>query len=169
MTIYEEFGHFDGLKIAIVGDITSSRVARSNMQALHHLGAELYFAGPDYWYDSQFDKYGKHVDLDDVIDQINVAMLLRVQHERHAGDENEDQFSAASYHEKYGLTNKRYHQMKKEAIIMHPGPINRDVEFSSNLVEAEKSRFFRQMQNGVFMRMAMIEAVLRGNHLGGLQ
>lgn len=169
MTIYEEFGHFEGLKIAIVGDLTSSRVARSNMQALHQLGAELYFAGPDYWYDKQFDKFGKHVDLDDVIDQINVAMLLRVQHERHAGDENEDLFSATNYHEKYGLTNNRYQKMKKEAIIMHPGPINRDVELSSNLVEAERSRFFRQMQNGVFMRMAMIEAILRGNHLGGLK
>ena len=85
MTIYEEFGHFEGLKIAIIGDITSSRVASSNIQALHHLVAELYFAGPDYWYDEKFDKYGKHVSIDEIIDQVDVAMLLRIQHERHAG------------------------------------------------------------------------------------
>ena len=59
--------------------------------------------------------------------------------------------------------------MQSDAIIMHPGPINRDVELSSNLVEASKSRFVQQMRNGVFMRTAMIEAVLRGNHLGGLE
>lgn len=169
MTIYEEFGHFKDLKIAIAGDITSSRVARSNMELLHQLGAKLYFAGPEYWYDQKFEKYGERCELDDVIDQLDAVMLLRVQHERHAGDNNENDFSAVNYHEKYGLTNKRYQQMKKEAIIMHPGPINRDVELSSNLVEAERSRFFNQMQNGVYMRMAMIEAVLRGNKLGGLK
>lgn len=168
MTIYEEFGHFDGLKIAIVGDITSSRVARSNMSLLHQLGAEIYFAGPNYWYDEKFDQYGKHCQLDDVVDQVDVVMLLRVQHERHDEDKNEGNFSALQYHEEFGLTNARYNKMKEDAIIMHPGPINRDVELSSNLVEAPKSRFFAQMQNGVFMRMAMIEAVMRGNQIGGL-
>ncbi|HIX02424.1 MAG TPA: aspartate carbamoyltransferase catalytic subunit [Candidatus Ligilactobacillus excrementigallinarum] len=169
MTIYEEFGHFDNLKIAIVGDITSSRVARSNMQLLHQLGANIYFAGPDYWYDDKFEKYGKHCKIDEIIDQVDAVMLLRVQHERHDADQNESRFSALEYHEKYGLTNARYKQMQSDAIIMHPGPINRDVELSSNLVEASKSRFVQQMRNGVFMRMAMIEAVLRGNHLGGLE
>ena len=108
MTIYEEFGHFDNLKIAIVGDITSSRVARSNMQLLHQLGANIYFAGPDYWYDDKFEKYGKHCKIDEIIDQVDAVMLLRVQHERHDADQNESRFSALEYHEKYGLTNARY-------------------------------------------------------------
>ena len=63
MTIYEEFGRFEQLKVAIVGDITHSRVAKSNMQILKRLGAELYFAGPEQWYSDEFYVYGKHVDL----------------------------------------------------------------------------------------------------------
>ena len=89
-------------------------------------------------------------------------------HERHAGDPNEKKFDAQAYHEKYGINQKRYDQLKDDTIIMHPGPINHDVELAGKLVEAPKSMFFKQMQNGVFMRMAMIEAVMRGRHLGGL-
>ena len=96
-------------------------------------------------------------------------MLLRVQHERHAGDANEDQFDAQKYHEEYGINQARYDRLKDDCLIMHPGPINHDVELAGNLVEAPKSAFFRQMHNGVFMRMAMLEAVLRGRHLGGLK
>lgn len=168
MTIHEHFGHFKGWKVAIVGDITNSRVAKSNMELLNRLGAEVYFSGPDYWYDSAFDKYGKFEELDKLIPEMDVMMLLRVQHERHAGDPNEKKFDAQAYHEKYGINQKRYDQLKDDTIIMHPGPINHDVELAGKLVEAPKSMFFKQMQNGVFMRMAMIEAVMRGRHLGGL-
>ncbi|WP_010580021.1 aspartate carbamoyltransferase catalytic subunit [Liquorilactobacillus vini] len=165
LTIYQQFGHFDGLKIAIVGDLTNSRVARSNMQLLTRLGAEVYFSGPEYWYDQQeFSQYGQYLPIDQLIGQMDVMMLLRVQHERHA---NESQFDAQNYHQKYGLTNARYQQMKDKAIIMHPGPINRGIEIDSKLVEAPKSRFAQQMKNGVFMRMAMLEAVINGRHLGG--
>ena len=93
-------------------------------------------------------------------------MLLRVQHERHGATE-EQTFSKESYHQKYGLTTDRYAKLKADAIVMHPGPINRDVEFDSSLVEAEKSSFKAQMQNGVFMRMAMLEKVIEGRELGG--
>lgn len=168
LTIYEEFGHFKGLKVAIIGDITNSRVAKSNMQLLTRLGAEVYFSGPKYWYSHEFDSYGQYLDVDELLPQMDVVMLLRVQHERHAGDQNEADFSAAAYHEKYGLNQARYAKLKPQAIIMHPGPINRDVEWASELVEADKSRFYQQMQNGVFIRMAMIEAVMRGRKLGGL-
>lgn len=168
LTIYEEFGHFAGLKVAIIGDITNSRVAKSNMQLLTRLGAEVYFSGPKYWYSHEFDSYGQYLDVDELLPQMDVVMLLRVQHERHAGDQNEADFSAAAYHEKYGLNQARYAKLKPQAIIMHPGPINRDVEWASELVEADKSRFYQQMQNGVFIRMAMIEAVMRGRKLGGL-
>ena len=168
MTIHEHFGHFKDLKVAIVGDITNSRVAKSNMELLTRLGAKVYFSGPEYWYDKQYDKYGEYLPIDELVAQMDVMMLLRVQHERHAGDPNEAKFDAKRYHDKFGINQKRYNAMKDDAIIMHPGPINHDVELSGNLVEAPKCRFVRQMENGVFMRMAMIEAVMRGRNLGGL-
>ena len=168
MTIHEHFGHFKDLKVAIVGDITNSRVAKSNMELLTRLGAKVYFSGPEYWYDKQYDKYGEYLPIDELVAQMDVMMLLRVQHERHAGDPNEAKFDAKRYHDKFGINQKRYNAMKDDAIIMHPCPINHDVELSGNLVEAPKCRFVRQMENGVFMRMAMIEAVMRGRNLGGL-
>lgn len=157
MTIYEEFGRFEGLKIVIAGDLTHSRVAKSNMQILKRLGASLFFAGPSEWYAAEFDAYGQHVSLDEIIDQVDVLMLLRVQHERHNGNKS---FSKEEYNCLHGLTQKRYAQMKDTAIIMHPAPVNRDVEIADHLVEAPKSRIVQQMQNGVFVRMAILEAVL---------
>lgn len=167
LTIYEEFGKFAGLKIAIVGDITNSRVAKSNMELLHRLGAKLFFSGPKYWYSEAFERYGEYRPLDELVAEIDVLMLLRVQHERHQGDQNELVFSPTKYHQEFGLTKERYQKLKADAIIMHPGPINRDVEFASELVESKKSRFKAQMQNGVFMRMAMLEQVLKDRGLGG--
>lgn len=169
MTIYEHFKKFNGLKVAIIGDITNSRVARSNMELLTAMGAKVFFSGPDYWYDKKFDRYGTFANLDDLLPEMDVVMLLRVQHERHQGDPNENDFDKKKYHEKYGIGQRRYELLKDDAIIMHPGPINHDVELAAELVEAPKSMFFKQMQNGVFMRMAMIEAVLRGRNLGGLE
>lgn len=169
MTIFEEFGHFKDLKVAIVGDITNSRVARSNMQLLNRLGATVYFSGPPEWFSTEFAEYGQYLPLDQLVEQVDALMLLRVQHERHTNQKEEASFSAADYHKKYGLTEKRYERLSKSAIILHPGPINRGVEMAAQLVEAPKSRFVRQMQNGVFMRMAMLEAVINGRNLGGLK
>ncbi|MBD9891558.1 aspartate carbamoyltransferase catalytic subunit [Enterococcus faecalis] len=159
MTIYEEFGGFEGLKVAIVGDITHSRVAKSNMQLLNRLGAEIYFSGPEEWYDHQFDVYGQYVPLDEIVEKVDVMMLLRVQHERHDGKES---FSKEGYHLEYGLTNERVTRLQKHAIIMHPAPVNRDVELADELVESLQSRIVAQMSNGVFMRMAILEAILHG-------
>ncbi|EKE3388739.1 aspartate carbamoyltransferase catalytic subunit [Enterococcus faecalis] len=159
MTIYEEFGGFEGLKVAIVGDITHSRVAKSNMQLLNRLGAEIYFSGPEEWYDNQFDVYGQYVPLDEIVEKVDVMMLLRVQHERHDGKES---FSKEGYHLEYGLTNERATRLQKHAIIMHPAPVNRDVELADELVESLQSRIVAQMSNGVFMRMAILEAILHG-------
>ena len=159
MTIYEEFGGFEGLKVAIVGDITHSRVAKSNMQLLNRLGAEIYFSGPEEWYDHQFDVYGQYVPLDEIVEKVDVMMLLRVQHERHDGKES---FSKEGYHLEYGLTNERATRVQKHAIIMHPAPVNRDVELADELVESLQSRIVAQMSNGVFMRMAILEAILHG-------
>ncbi|MCP1639267.1 aspartate carbamoyltransferase catalytic subunit [Streptococcus gallinaceus] len=159
MTIYEEFGGFEGLKVVIAGDITHSRVAKSNMQILKRLGAEIYFAGPSQWYSDEFDVYGQHIAIDDMIEEVDVMMLLRVQHERHDGNES---FSKEEYNRCYGLTDDRYKRLKSTAIVMHPAPVNRDVEIDDHLVEAPKSRIVRQMTNGVFVRMAILEAVLNG-------
>ena len=98
-------------------------------------------------------------DSDEIVDQVDVMMMLRVQHERH---DSERGFSKETYHKTYGLTYDRYDKMKPSAIIMHPAPVNRDVEIADRLVEASKSRIARQMQNGVFVRMAILEAVLNG-------
>lgn len=169
MTVHEHFGHFKGLKVAIVGDINYSRVAKSNMEMFNKLGAEVYFSGPEYWYDHKFDKYGKFLSIDELVDKVDVLNLLRVQHERHAGDPNEAGFSEESYFKKYGINHDRYNRMKDNAVIIHPGPINHNVELAGDLVESPKSLYVTQVVNGVFMRMAMLESVLRGRHLGGLE
>ncbi|MGX7243272.1 aspartate carbamoyltransferase catalytic subunit [Enterococcus quebecensis] len=159
MTIYEEFDNFEGLKVAIVGDITHSRVAKSNMQMLKRLGATIFFSGPEEWYDKQFEAYGHYMPLDEVVETVDVMMMLRVQHERHDGSEI---FSKEEYHQNYGLTVERAKRLQKHAIIMHPAPINRDVELADPLVEGIQSRIIQQMSNGVYMRMAILEAVLQG-------
>ena len=159
MTIYEEFGTFENLKVAIVGDITHSRVAKSNMQMLKRLGAKVFFSGPREWYTEEFEVYGRYLPLDELVEQVDVMMMLRVQHERHDGEES---FSKEEYHQKYGLTEARAEKMKKHAIIMHPAPVNRDVELADSLVEAMQSRIITQMSNGVYIRMAILEAVLTG-------
>lgn len=159
MTIHEEFGYFAGLKVAIVGDITHSRVAKSNMQLLNRLGAQIFFSGPEEWYDKQFEVYGHYLPLDELVEEVDVMMLLRVQHERHDGTEI---FSKEDYHNAYGLTIERSKRLKQGAIIMHPAPVNRDVELADSLVESIQSRIIEQMSNGVFMRMAILEAILHG-------
>lgn len=159
MTIYEEFGRFKGLNVAIVGDITHSRVAKSNMQMLKRLGANVFFSGPDEWYDAQYEAFGTFMALDELVPNMDVIMLLRVQHERHDGTEL---FDKEAYHQAYGLTEKRASLMAKQAIIMHPAPVNRDVELADSLVESLSSRIVMQMTNGVFMRMAILEAILEG-------
>ncbi|MGX7058905.1 aspartate carbamoyltransferase catalytic subunit [Vagococcus humatus] len=159
LTIYEEFGDFDQLKIAIIGDITHSRVAKSNMQMLKRLGAKVYFSGPKEWYDPKFEAYGHYLPLDELVEEVDVMMMLRVQHERHDGGTS---FSKESYHQQYGLTNERAAHLKPQTIIMHPAPVNRDVELADALVECPKSRIVQQMHNGVYMRMAILEAILEG-------
>lgn len=157
MTIYEEFGRFEGLKVAIVGDLTHSRVANSNMQMLKRLGAEVYFSGPEEWYDPAFDEFGTYLPIDELAPLVDVMMLLRVQHERH---EYYGNFSKEKYLAMHGLTEEREQKMKEMAIIMHPAPVNRDVELQGSLVECERSRIVQQMTNGVYTRMAILEAVL---------
>ncbi|MFC6465632.1 aspartate carbamoyltransferase catalytic subunit [Marinilactibacillus sp. GCM10026970] len=158
MTIYEEFKTFQNLKIAIAGDIRHSRVAKSNAQILKKLGAEIYFTGPEEWMDASLQTYGTHVEMDALIDKVDVLMLLRVQHERHSN--LEQVFSKEDYLKKYGLTVERERRMNEKSIIMHPAPVNRGVEIATELVECQRSRIFKQMENGVYARMAIIDSLL---------
>ncbi len=159
LTIYEEYGDFENLDIAICGDLSHSRVANSNMKMLKRLGANLYFCGPTEWYNKKYEAYGTYLPIDDVVNQVDVMMMLRVQHERHDEDSI---FVKEDYHKAYGLTVARAKEMKEGAIIMHPAPVNRDVELADELVESYQSRITQQMSNGVFMRMAILEAILHG-------
>lgn len=165
MTIFEHYGSFEGLKVGIIGDLSHSRVAHSNAEILTRLGAKMYFGGLDAWYTPEFAEIGPHMDVDDLCREMDVVMLLRVQHERLSAEENKN-FSKSDYFEKYGLNMDRVNLMKDDAMIMHPAPINRGAEIADDVVECNKSYIFPQMSNGVYMRMAMIEAVLEGDNAG---
>lgn len=158
MTIQQEFGKFKGLKIGIVGDVKHSRVANSNAEVLRKLGAKVYFSGPEKWFDEGAIINGTYLSIDDLVKEVDVLMLLRIQHERH--DEEAGKFSVEKYHKKFGLTKEREKKMKKNAIIMHPAPINRGVEIADELVECKRSRIFKQMENGVYARMAILKNAL---------
>jgi aspartate carbamoyltransferase catalytic subunit len=161
LTIYEEYGHFQGLKVGIVGDLIHSRVARSNAIALHRLGAEIVFSGPKEWIDQELLQYGSYEDIETLTETVDVLMLLRIQHERHeVGGEKVD------YHQAFGLTVEREKRMKQGSIIMHPAPVNRDVEIADSLVECERSRIFKQMENGVYVRMAVLKRALQQSEGG---
>lgn len=159
MTMYENFGKIKGLKVVIVGDIKNSRVARSNYNVLTRLGAEVKFVCPEIFKDTTL---GEVVNFDDILENVDVLMMLRVQHERHDGKEK---FDKEEYHKNFGLTKERYNKLKKEAIIMHPAPVNRGVEIDSELVESEKSKIFTQMTNGMYMREAILEKIIKDNNL----
>ena len=157
MTIKQEFGSFKDLKIAIAGDVKHSRVANSACDILRKLGAKVYFSGPREWFDEGSLMNGTYREIDGLIPEIDVLMLLRIQHERH---HQKIKYSPEEYLRKYGLTKEREKKMKPNAIIMHPAPVNRNVEIDSDLVECSRSRIFKQMENGVFARMAILKNTL---------
>lgn len=149
-TMYDEFGTFEGLNVLICGDIAHSRVAASNKDALERLGANVRFCGP-----KEFEREGFEMsDMDESIGWADVVMMLRIQRERGA---TLGEMSDEEYLHQYGLDHRRYAMMKENAIIMHPAPVNRGVEIASDLVECGKSRIFKQMENGVLVRKAVIK------------
>ncbi|CAG9619780.1 aspartate carbamoyltransferase catalytic subunit [Sutcliffiella rhizosphaerae] len=161
MTIYQEFKRFAGLKITIIGDIRHSRVARSNEDILQRFGAEVRFVAPPEWMDESYQP-NTYITMEEAIQTSDVIMLLRIQHERHDSDNG----GLDEYHQKYGMTIQREKEMKAGAIIMHPAPINRGVEIASELVECGRSRIFKQMENGLYMRMAVLKKSLTSNEGG---
>ncbi|MCZ8511260.1 aspartate carbamoyltransferase catalytic subunit [Paenibacillus filicis] len=155
-TIREQFGEFRGLHVAIVGDVQHSRVARSNLWALKTLGARVSFCAPPGMQAPELAEHAPYVTIDEAL-TADVVMMLRVQLERHEGTLLS---SAAEYRASYGMTVERAGMLKPHAIIMHPAPVNRGVEIDDELVESPKSKIFRQMSNGVPIRMAIIERAL---------
>lgn len=153
-TILEKKGSFDGLRVAIVGDILHSRVARSNIYCLSKLGAKVRVVGPPtlipYDLPSNVEKY---YDIKEGLKDVDVVMALRIQLER----QGKGFFpSTKEYFKLWGLDRHKFNFAKKGAIIMHPGPMNRGVEISSDLVNSESSVILEQVTNGIAIRMAVL-------------
>ena len=154
-TVREKKGKIEGLKIAIVGDIRHSRVARSNIYGFSKLGAEVVVVGPPTMIPPGIEKLGCKVsyDLDQVIPEMDVIMMLRIQLERGSA-----RFfpSLREYSRLYGLNEKRLSRAKKDVLIMHPGPVNRGVELSPEVADGPYSVILEQVENGVAVRMALL-------------
>jgi aspartate carbamoyltransferase catalytic subunit len=153
---------FSRLKVAIVGDVRHSRVARSDLQALRALGAgEIRVCGPASLLPDADTLQGCVVshDLDAALEGVDAAMMLRLQRER-----MEEGLIASldDYHRDYGLTATRLKRAAPDAVVMHPGPINRGVEITDEVADGPQSLILRQVSNGVAVRMAVLEALLRG-------
>lgn len=155
LTVKQEFKSFEDLSCVIVGDINHSRVAHTNIEVMKRLGMKVYIVGPEEFLKGEEET--KRVNLDDVIDKVDIVMLLRVQLERHS---EKMKLTNEEYNKQYGMNLERVNKMKKDAIIMHPAPFNRGVEITDEVVECEKSRIFKQMENGVFVRMAVLNMAL---------
>ena len=157
-TIRERFGKVAGLKVAIVGDIVNSRVARSNIWALTKMGAEVILVGPPTLLPRTFEKLGARVvhTFDEVIGQVDVINMLRVQFER----TKSSQFpTVREFTRFFGLTADRFARCKKDVFIMHPGPMNRGIEISSSIADGPQSGILRQVTNGLSVRMAALYLV----------
>lgn len=150
LTLQNEFHTLSGLKVVICGDILHSRVAASNKETLERLGSQVVFAGPKEWEREGYPT----MDFDKAIEWADAVMMLRIQLERGAGMAG---MTKEEYLQTYGLTKERYARMQDHAIVMHPAPVNRGIEIDSDLVEAEKSRIFEQMHNGMLVRKAIIK------------
>jgi aspartate carbamoyltransferase catalytic subunit len=154
-TIREKFGDLAGRKIALVGDITHSRVARSNIHGLKKLGAEVGLIGPKTLIPGAMKDMGVavHHNLDEVLDHYDVFNILRIQMER----QRRGMFpSVREYHHLYGIDQKRLARMKPGVLIMHPGPINRGVEISHEVADGKNSVILQQVSNGLAVRMAAL-------------
>jgi aspartate carbamoyltransferase catalytic subunit len=154
-TIRKHKGRLDGLKIAIVGDIAHSRVARSDMWAMTKLGAEVIFVGPPTLMPSEVGKLPVTVSysLDECIEKVDVINMLRIQFERQAANPFP---SVREYSHYYGLTVDRMKKAKKDIMVMHPGPINRGLEMESEVADGANSVILEQVSNGVAVRMAAL-------------
>lgn len=160
MTIMERKPAFDQLKIVIVGDLRHSRVANSFQEMCAVMGVgELVLVAPPVWQPEHTHHGRVTASLKDGLDQADVVMCLRVQHERIKDSEH---FDLTRYRQHYAITEHAIAYAKPDAIVMHPGPINRGVEIDSDTADGPQSVILQQVQNGVFMRMAILESLVKG-------
>ena len=157
-TIREKRGSLEGLKIAIVGDIAHSRVARSNIWAMTKLGAEVILVGPATLMPAKVHELPVRVcyDLDEVIEELDVINMLRIQFERMGGAPFP---SVREYQRFFGLTVERMKRAKSDIVVMHPGPINRGLEIDSEVADGKNSVILQQVSNGLAVRMAVLYLV----------
>lgn len=163
LTIRQHFGTLDGLKIGIVGDIKHSRVARSDIQAFSTLGADVTMVAPRTLLPvvpEVFDARASE-DLDEVISELDVVYVLRVQAERGGASVFP---SLPEYTARYGITKERFARLKPEAIVLHPGPMNRGVEIEGTVADDPRALILDQVFNGVAVRMAVLFRLLGGEH-----
>jgi aspartate carbamoyltransferase catalytic subunit len=157
-TLWRRWKGFEGRRVAIVGDVLHSRVARSNLHALHTLGAELVICGPTTMVPVGLARPRVTVttDLDVALDGVDAVMMLRIQKER----QGEALFpSSGEYHRRWGLTVTRAARLKPEALVLHPGPVNRGLELAPEVADGPRSVILEQVENGVAVRKAALEAV----------
>jgi aspartate carbamoyltransferase catalytic subunit len=160
LTLRQEFGRLDGVRMAIVGDIRNSRVARGHLIALPVLGVEITLVGPTPFLPPA-NPWGVRTstDLDEELGDIDVVYLLRIQSERGSSARIP---STAGYARRYGMNEDRLSMMKPTGVVMHPGPMNRGVEIDDVTADGERSLILRQVANGIPVRMAVIAKALEG-------
>ena len=160
-TLQEKWGSLQNRSALIVGDIASSRVARSNVLAMRKLGMQVCVCGPRTMLPVGLDQLGVEStsDFDEAIQSADVVMMLRMQRERH----KDVLFpSLSEYAERYCLTGERLRRAKEGVVVMHPGPINRGVEIAPEVVDGLASVILQQVANGVAVRMALLYLILGG-------
>ncbi len=162
-TMREELGRLEGLKVAIVGDIDHSRVARSNINALNKVGAEVLLVAPRSLLPEKIESMGARTtgSIDEALEWCDVLYLLRIQMER----VDESRFpSLREYTLQYGLTQTRWSRLKRKPLVMHPGPMNRGVEIASGVADEVETVITGQVAAGVAVRMAVLYDLLGGSH-----
>lgn len=157
----EGSGDLSGVRVVIVGDVLHSRVARSNVWLLHTLGAKVTLVAPPTLIPNNLSGWPAQIDynLDNAIEDADVVMMLRVQQERMQASYFP---SIREYSRRYGLDISRVNKMNKTGIVMHPGPMNRGIEISSEIADGARSMIVQQVQNGVYVRMAVLYLLLGG-------
>jgi aspartate carbamoyltransferase catalytic subunit len=155
LTVYQEKGRLDGLTVAIIGDIAHSRVARSNIYGFLKMGAEVRVAGPPPMMPAQVENFGikAYTSLREALEGADVIMALRIQNERFKGAHFP---SIREYSATFGLDRAKLRYANDDAIVMHPGPVNRGVELSHELTDHRPSVILDQVRNGVALRMALL-------------
>ena len=161
MTLRQEFGRFAGLRVAIVGDILHSRVARSNIVGMRALDIDVTLVGPATLLPDEFAANGVRIerDLDAVLPGLDAVMMLRIQRERISGGLLP---ILDDYTQRYQLNRSRLRSLRNDAVILHPGPYNRGVELTDDVLDDPRSRYVAQVHNGVFVRMAVLDLLVNG-------